>query len=106
MGNILAVTPADTTQLAIIAGVTLAILVSKWRDLMLVFFDEPYARSVGLPAQALKVMFFALLAASTLAPAPLGLSMRTPWAQLVQLRVVAGALALALSLGDIKRHML
>jgi manganese/iron transport system permease protein len=67
MGNILAVTPADTAQLAIIAGVTLAVLLLKWKDLMVVFFDEPYARSVGMPAQALKVMFFALLAASTVA---------------------------------------
>ena len=67
MGNILAVTPADTAQLAIIAGVTLAILLLKWRDLMAVFFDEPYARSIGLPARALKVLFFALLAASTVA---------------------------------------
>ena len=52
MGNILAVTPADTLQLAIIAGVTLTILILKWKDLMAVFFDEPYARSIGLPAQA------------------------------------------------------
>jgi manganese/iron transport system permease protein len=67
LGNILAVTPADTLQLVIISVVTLTILVAKWRDLMAVFFDEPYARSIGLPAQALKVLFFALLAASTVA---------------------------------------
>jgi manganese/iron transport system permease protein len=67
LGNILAVTPADTLQLVIISVVTLAILLLKWKDLMAVFFDEPYARSVGLPAQALKVLFFALLAASTVA---------------------------------------
>ena len=54
MGNILAVTPADTLQLAIIAGVTLTILILKWKDLMAVFFDEPYARSIGLPARGLK----------------------------------------------------
>ena len=67
MGNILAITPADTLQLVIISGVTFAILLLKWRDLMAVFFDEPYARSIGLPAQALKVLFFALLAACTVA---------------------------------------
>ena len=67
MGNILAVTPADTLQLAIIAGVTLTILTLKWRDLMAVFFDEDHARSVGLPARSLKVLFFALLAACTVA---------------------------------------
>ena len=43
------------------------ILLLKWRDLMAVFFDEPYARSIGLPAQGLKVLFFALLAACTVA---------------------------------------
>jgi manganese/iron transport system permease protein len=67
MGNILAVTPADTAQLVIIAGVTFAVLLLKWKDLMAVFFDEPYARSIGLRAQALKVLFFALLAACTVA---------------------------------------
>jgi manganese/iron transport system permease protein len=67
MGNILAITPSDTLQLVVISGVTLAILLLKWKDLMAVFFDEPYARSIGLPAQALKVLFFALLAASTVA---------------------------------------
>ena len=46
---------------------TLAVLLLKWKDLMAVFFDEPYARSIGLPAQALKVLFFALLAACTVA---------------------------------------
>ena len=46
---------------------TLVILLLKWRDLMAVFFDEPYARSIGLPARGLKVLFFALLAASTVA---------------------------------------
>jgi manganese/iron transport system permease protein len=67
LGNILAVTPADTAQLAIIALVTLAILLLKWKDLMAVFFDEAHARSIGLPATGLKVLFFALLAASTVA---------------------------------------
>jgi manganese/iron transport system permease protein len=67
LGNILAVTPADTAQLVIIALVTLAILLAKWRDLMAVFFDEAHARSIGLQATALKALFFALLAASTVA---------------------------------------
>lgn len=41
------------------------------------------------------VVVVALLAASTLQPLWLGLSERTPWAQLVQLRVVGAGLALA-----------
>ena len=66
-GNILAVTPADTVQLAIIGGVTLAILLVKWKDLLVTFFDEDHARSVGLKPDWLKVLFFTLLSASTVA---------------------------------------
>ena len=40
LGNILAITPEDTLQLAIIGAVSLAILFVKWKDLMVVFFDE------------------------------------------------------------------
>ena len=67
MGNILAVSPADTLQLVLIGTVTLAVLLAKWRDLMVVFFDETHARAVGLRPARLKVLFFALLAASTVA---------------------------------------
>lgn len=67
LGNILAVTPADTLQLVIIAGVSLAILIVKWKDLMVVFFDENHARSIGLNPGLLRVLFFTLLSASTVA---------------------------------------
>lgn len=67
LGNILAIAPADTLQMAIIGGVTLLVLTLKWRDLMVTFFDETHARSIGLPTQRLKLIFFALLAASTVA---------------------------------------
>ncbi len=67
MGNILAVTPGDTLQLVIISVVSLAILLAKWKDLMVVFFDEAHARTIGLPATTLKVVFFSLLAAATVA---------------------------------------
>lgn len=67
LGNILAVTPADTLQLVIIAGVSLAILMVKWKDLMVVFFDENHARSIGLRPGLLRVLFFTLLSASTVA---------------------------------------
>ena len=40
MGNILAITPGDTIQLALIGGISLLVLGLKWRDLMVVFFDE------------------------------------------------------------------
>jgi manganese/iron transport system permease protein len=67
LGNILAVTPEDTLQLVIIGGVSLAILLVKWRDLMVAFFDENHARSIGLDPDRLKVLFFTLLSASTVA---------------------------------------
>ena len=67
MGNILAITPNDTLQLAIIGGVSIMVLLAKWKDLMVVFFDESHARSVGLNPQALKAVFFVLLSASVVA---------------------------------------
>ncbi len=67
MGNILAITPSDTVQLAIIGFVTLAILLAKWKDLMVTFFDESHARSIGLKPDLLKVVFFMLLSASCVA---------------------------------------
>ncbi|MFA5581838.1 MAG: metal ABC transporter permease [Paracoccaceae bacterium] len=67
MGNILAITPGDTVQLAIIGFVTLGVLTLKWRDLMVTFFDETHARTIGLRPGLLRVVFFALLAAATVA---------------------------------------
>lgn len=67
LGNILAITPEDTLQLVIIGSVSLLILALKWKDLMVTFFDENHARSIGLRPGFLKVLFFTLLAASTVA---------------------------------------
>ncbi|NIY73020.1 metal ABC transporter permease [Marivivens donghaensis] len=67
MGNILAITPEDTLQLAIIGAVSMAVLLLKWKDLMVVFFDENHARSIGLRPQLLKAVFFVLLSASVVA---------------------------------------
>lgn len=67
MGNILAITPEDTLQLAIIGFVSLAVLLAKWKDLMVVFFDEAHARSIGLRPGLLKATFFVLLSACVVA---------------------------------------
>ncbi|MEL6424346.1 MAG: metal ABC transporter permease [Pseudomonadota bacterium] len=67
MGNVLAISPGDTVQLAIIGVVTLGVLAAKWRDLMVTFFDESHARSIGLDTRALKLVFFTLLAGATVA---------------------------------------
>ncbi|WP_289993665.1 metal ABC transporter permease [Aquibium sp. ELW1220] len=67
LGNILAITPEDTLQLVIISGVSLVVLLAKWKDLMVVFFDETHARSIGLNPFVLKAVFFTLLSACTVA---------------------------------------
>ena len=67
MGNILAITPEDTLQLAIIGFVSLGVLTLKWKDLMVTFFDESHARAIGLRPGLLKAVFFVLLSASVVA---------------------------------------
>jgi manganese/iron transport system permease protein len=67
MGNILAITPEDTLQLVIIGTVSLIILMAKWKDLLVTFFDENHARSIGLRPELLKAVFFILLSASVVA---------------------------------------
>jgi len=67
MGNILAIAPTDTLQLVLIAGVSLAVMLAKWRDLMVVFFDETHARSIGLRPGLLRAVFFTLLSACIVA---------------------------------------
>ena len=67
MGNILAITPEDTLQLALIGFVSLTVLLAKWKDLMVTFFDENHARSIGINTGLLKVVFFTLLSACCVA---------------------------------------
>ena len=66
-GNILSVNPEDKVQLLVISIVTLSILMFRWKDLMVTFFDEDHARSVGLNPVRLKLLFFMLLSASVVA---------------------------------------
>ncbi|MBK8085996.1 MAG: metal ABC transporter permease [Devosia sp.] len=67
LGNILGISDGDVVQVVIVAVVSLIILIAKWKDLMLVFFDENHARTIGLSPRLLQVLFFTLLAASTVA---------------------------------------
>jgi len=67
LGNILAISPMDTLQLVLIGVLSLVILLAKWQDLLLAFFDENHARAVGLNPTRLKVLFFTLLSACTVA---------------------------------------
>ena len=67
LGNILAIPDADAMQVVIIAGISFAVLVLIWKDLMVTFFDETYARSIGIRTRTLKLVFFTLLSACTVA---------------------------------------
>ncbi|MFK7994767.1 MAG: metal ABC transporter permease [Granulosicoccus sp.] len=66
-GNILAVTPFDSLQLVIIGIITLTCLLIYWKDFMVIFFDETHAHSIGLKTTRLKILFFTLLSAATVA---------------------------------------
>ena len=67
LGNILAIDPFDIIQLVLISLVTLGVLLVKWKDILVVFFDENHARSIGISPTKIKLLFFTLLAASTVA---------------------------------------
>lgn len=66
-GNILSISPEDSIQLVIISVVSLLVLAFIWKDLMVVFFDETHAMSIGLNTTVLKIIFFTLLSACTVA---------------------------------------
>lgn len=66
-GNILAVTPFDSLQLVIIGVITLTALLVFWKDFMVIFFDETHAHSIGIKTTRLKILFFTLLSAATVA---------------------------------------
>ena len=66
-GNILAVTPFDALQLVIIGFITLTCLLVFWKDFMVIFFDETHAHSIGMKVKRLKILFFTLLSAATVA---------------------------------------
>ena len=67
MGNVLAIADEDVVQVVAIAAVSLGVLLLRWRDLMLAFFDPSHARAVGLDPWRLRVLFFVLLSACTVA---------------------------------------
>ncbi|MFP1762700.1 metal ABC transporter permease [Lonsdalea quercina] len=66
-GNILGIADEDVLQVQVISGVTFIILCLRWKDLLAVFFDENHASSIGLSPLRLKILFFTLLSACTVA---------------------------------------
>src|SRR5699024_11134270 len=66
-GNILGIADQDLLQVNIIIAVSLVILFCIRKDLLLIFFDEHHAYSIGLSPLRLKILFFAILSACTVA---------------------------------------
>lgn len=66
-GNVLGIADEDILQVGIIGVVTMLVIATRWRDLVLVFFDEGQARAVGLSPGVWHAVFFTLLAACTVA---------------------------------------
>ena len=64
LGNILGIADEDAMQVIVVAGIAFLILLVVWKDLMVVFFDESHARTIGLNPTLLKALFFTLLSAS------------------------------------------
>ncbi|OOF36404.1 metal ABC transporter permease [Rodentibacter heidelbergensis] len=67
LGNILGIADEDMLQMGIIVAVCLSFMLIFWKDLLLVFFDETHAVSVGLQPVYYKVLFFTLLSACVVA---------------------------------------
>ncbi|OOF43385.1 hypothetical protein BKK50_05050 [Rodentibacter rarus] len=67
LGNILGIADEDMLQMGIIVAVCLSFMMIFWKDLLLVFFDETHAVSVGLQPVYYKVLFFTLLSACVVA---------------------------------------
>lgn len=67
LGNVLGIADEDVLQVSIIILICLVFLLLFWKDLLLVFFDEIQAISVGLSPIRYKILFFTLLSACVVA---------------------------------------
>lgn len=67
LGNILGIADEDMIQVSIIIVICLIFLLLFWKNLLLVFFDEVQAVSVGLSPLRYKILFFTLLSACIVA---------------------------------------
>jgi manganese/iron transport system permease protein len=66
-GNMLGVTARDLVETAVVAGITLAAVVAKRRDLLLYCFDPRHARAVGLRVEWLHYGLLVLLSLTIVA---------------------------------------
>jgi manganese/iron transport system permease protein len=66
-GNVLGVTVRDLLETALIAGVTLLVVLVKRRDFLLYCFDPNHARAIGLPVRLLHYGLLVLLSLTIVA---------------------------------------
>jgi manganese/iron transport system permease protein len=66
-GNMLGVTSRDLVETALVACVTLGIVLLKWRDFLLYCFDPLHARAIGLRVGALHYGLLVLLSLTIVA---------------------------------------
>ncbi|MHA6689490.1 metal ABC transporter permease [Devosia sp. A449] len=66
-GDILGIGPADLIQTGLIALVVTAIVLAKWRDLLLFTFDPQQAGAIGLPVRVLHYGLLAMLSLTIVA---------------------------------------
>ena len=66
-GNMLGVTDRDLIETAVVAGLTLAVVLAKRRDLLLYCFDPRHARAVGLKVEWLHYGLLVLLSLTIVA---------------------------------------
>jgi len=66
-GNMLGIADSDIIQAVAICGVALAVILLKWKDLLLFCFDPNQARSIGLNTTVLHFTLLTLLSAVAVA---------------------------------------
>ncbi len=66
-GDMLGIGPADILETGVIAAVITAILLVKWRDLLLHAFDPAQAKAIGLPVGLLHYGLLAILSLTIVA---------------------------------------
>ncbi len=66
-GNLLGVTDAELTEIAVVAVLVLLVVLFRRRDLLLYCFDQQHARAVGLPVRWLHYGLLVLLSVAIVA---------------------------------------
>lgn len=65
LGDVSSISPSDGVQIMLISLIVIGFFMLKWKDVMLVFFDESQAYAMGIAAKKYKIIFYILLSATT-----------------------------------------